>query len=185
MASELDHPAVNEKKAAPDSTTLGLASIGAKLTLAICAVIAVGFGSIVYFYANQQEKNILLQNERAIQQVLNSVNEGLQTVMITGSADVAELYADKLKGIKDVADFRILRTNGLEAFHDNETIRRVNEYRKDADFQPRPAEEVRRIFPANDPNLQQALRTQQFVFYYDTRKGEDHLSFLLPIKTVR
>ena len=185
MASELDHPAVNEKKAAPDSTTLGLASIGAKLTLAICAVIAVGFGSIVYFYANQQEKNILLQNERAIQQVLNSVNEGLQTVMITGSADVAELYADKLKGIKDVADFRILRTNGLEAFHDNETIRRVNEYRKDSDFVLRPAEEVRRIFPANDPNLQQAIRSQKFVFYYDTRKGEDHLTFLLPIKTVR
>lgn len=76
----------------------GLSSIGTKLTLVISLVIAVGFGSIVYFYAQQQEKNIMLQHERAIKQVLDSVNQGLQTVMITASADVAQLYADKLGG---------------------------------------------------------------------------------------
>lgn len=160
-------------------------SIGAKLTLAICAVIALGFGSIVYFYAKQQEKNILLQNERAIQQVLNSVSEGLQTVMITGSADVAELYADKLKGIKDIDDFRIVRTNGLEAFRDNETIRMVNEHRGEADFELRRKEETNRIFAADDAKLVSAIRTQQFVYYYDTRHDDEHLTFLLPIKNVR
>ena len=166
-------------------SALGLRSIGAKLTLAICLAIALGFGGVVFFYAKQQEKNILLQNERSIQQVLNSVNEGLQTVMITGSADVAELYADRLKGVKDIDDFRILRTNGLEAFRDNETIRKVNEYRGEADFEPRPAETQVRVFAADNANLQQAIRTQQFVYYYDTQDDDDHLTFLLPIKSTK
>jgi diguanylate cyclase (GGDEF)-like protein/PAS domain S-box-containing protein len=160
-------------------------SIGKRLTLAICAVIAAGFGVIVFFYAQQQEKNILQQNERAIHQVLNSVNEGIQTVMITGSADVAALYADNLKGVKDVDDFRILRTNGTEAFRDNETIHRVNTYRKDADFEPRASEEVVPVFAPDNPNLLLALRTQQFVYYYHSIQGAEHLTFLLPIKNAK
>ncbi len=68
------------------SELLAFNTIGAKLTTIICAIIACGFSVIIYFYASQQEKNHLLQNERAINQVLGSVSEGLQTVMITGSA---------------------------------------------------------------------------------------------------
>jgi diguanylate cyclase (GGDEF)-like protein/PAS domain S-box-containing protein len=179
------HGSMTSTGAATTETALGLRSIGAKLTLAICLAIALGFGGIVFFYAKQQEKNILLQNERSIQQVLNSVNEGLQTVMITGSADVAELYADRLKGVKDIDDFRILRTSGLEAFRDNETIRKVNEYRGESDFEPRPAETQVRVFAADDANLLQAIRTQQFVYYYDIQHDDDHLTFLLPIKSTK
>lgn len=164
-------------------------SIGSKLTTAICAIIAVGFTVIVFFYASQQEKNSLLQNERAIFQVLNSVSEGLQTVMITGSADVAKLYAERLTGVKDVEDFRILRTNGLEAFHDNETIRAVNTRRKDNDFELRKKEIQKRIFSEDDPKLKHILQTQQFTYFYSTRMEEgepvEHLTFLLPIKYVK
>lgn len=163
----------------------GLSSIGRKLTVAICAIIALGFGIIVYFYAQQQEKNIILQNERAIHQILNSVSEGLQTVMITGSADVAELYAEKLKGVKDVDDFRILRSNGREAFKDNETIRWVNEYRGDADFELRPTETRRQVLRPDDPHLKQVILTQQFTYFYDRRDDHDRLTFLLPIKNVK
>ena len=129
------------------SELLAFNTIGAKLTSIICAIIACGFSVIVYFYASQQEKNQLLQNERAIHQVLSSVSEGLQTVMITGSASIAELYAKRLLGVKDVEDFRILRTNGLEAFLDNETISAVNTLRKDVEFTPREAEVHNRIYP--------------------------------------
>jgi hypothetical protein len=125
-----------------------LLSIGTKLTLAISLVIALGFGAIVYFYTQQQERNFLLQNERALNQVLDSVNQGLQTVMITASADVAQLYADKLKGVKDIEEIRILRPDGIEAFRDNATINQVNEYRDTIEFTPRPGEEVFR-----DPSL--------------------------------
>ena len=131
----------------------GLTSIGLKLTLIICLIIALGFSVIVYFYAQQQHQNTLLQNERAIQQVLDSVSQGLQSVMITGSADVAELYATKLKGVKDVDDFRILRINGLEAFKDNETNLWVNKFRHASDFELREKQEKIQVLAADNPKL--------------------------------
>lgn len=162
-----------------------LSSIGRKLTITICGIIAAGFGAIVFFYANQQEKNLMLQNERAIHQVLNSVSEGLQAVMITGSADVAEIYAEKLKGVKDVEDFRILRTNGLEAFKDNETVRAVNAYRKADDFELHDKEERIQVLAADDPYLKQAILSRQFVYFYDKHDGKEKLTFLLPIKAIK
>lgn len=164
---------------------LGLSSLGRKLTIVICLIITTGFGVIVYFYAQQQTRNILLQNERATHQVLDSVNQGLQAVMITGSADVAQLYAEKLQGVKDVEDFRILRSNGLEAFKDNETVKRVNEYSNSDDFKLHPRERKIQVLAADDVNLQKAIQTQQFVFYYDARGEQEFLSFLLPIKSVK
>lgn len=162
----------------------GLSSIGRKLTLIICLIIAVGLGAIVYFYAQQQHSNTLLQNERAIHQVLDSVSQGLQSVMITGSADVAALYAEKLKGVKDVDDFRIMRINGQEAFKDNESVKWVNHYRNAADFELRDQEEKVQVLPADNPYLQQALLTQQYAYFYHSDHQRDHLSFLLPIKNV-
>lgn len=166
-------------------SSFGLSSIGRKLTLIICLIIAAGFSLIVYFYAQQQERNTLLQNERAIHQVLNSVSQGLQSVMITGSADVAELYAEKLKGVKDVKDFRIMRTNGLEAFKDNESVKKVNAFRKDADFELREKEEKVQVLASSDPHLKQAILTQQYVYFYNEDQGLKYLTFLLPIKNVK
>ena len=165
--------------------TLGFRSIGHKLTAMIGLTIAAGFISIVFFYTQQQEHNILLQNERTVRNLTQSVNEGLQSVMITGSADVAELYAERLKGVKDVVDFRILRNNGVEAFHDNETIHWVNDYRGEVDFDPRPKElPKRQVLMPDNPHLREAITSQFFVHYYNTEEnGDKTLTFLLPIKS--
>lgn len=161
-----------------------LLSIGTRLTLAISLVIALGFGAMVVFYTQQQEKNILLQNERAINQVLGSINQGLQSVMLTASADAVRLFADNLKRVQEIDEIRIIRPNGLEAFRDNATIRQVNEYRDTEDFKPRPQEEVHRILAANDENLLRATRSQQLIHFYDTQHDSPHLTFLLPIKNL-
>ncbi|HET6719118.1 MAG TPA: diguanylate cyclase [Rhodocyclaceae bacterium] len=164
---------------------LGFRSIGHKLTAMIGVTIAAGFISILFFYTQQQERNILLQNERTVRNLTQSVNEGLQSVMITGSADVAELYAERLKGVKDVIDFRILRLDGTEAFHDNDTINWINEYRGEVDFDPRPTELPKRVvLKPDDPNLRQAISSQFLVHYYNTdQAGHNALTFLLPIKS--
>jgi diguanylate cyclase (GGDEF)-like protein/PAS domain S-box-containing protein len=163
---------------------LGYKSIGHKLTALIGATIAIGFISIVFFYTQQQERNILQQNERTVRNLTQSVNEGLQTVMITGSADVAELFAERLKGVRDVLDFRILRLNGVEAFRDNTTVHWINEYRGENDFEPREKEEPKnQVLPSNDPHLLQAISSQYLVHYYGERDGAQTLTFLLPIKS--
>ena len=168
---------------AHDEQVTGRHSIGFKLTLLVGIAIALGFTSIVFFFTQQQERNILLQNERTVRNLTQSVNEGLQTVMITGSADVAEIFAERLKGVRDVVDFRILRTNGVEAFRDNETINWINDFRGESDFDPRPKEEPKNVvILPDDPYLLQAIQSRQMVSHYTDKGGEKTLSFLLPIK---
>jgi diguanylate cyclase (GGDEF)-like protein/PAS domain S-box-containing protein len=159
-------------------------SIGFKLTLLIGATIAIGFSGIVFFFTQQQERNILLQNERTVRNLTQSVNEGLQTVMITGSADVAQLFADRLLGVRDVVDFRILRLSGIEAFRDNKTIDWINDFRGEKDFDPRPHEEPpNQVIPKDDPQLRRAIDSRHLVSYYKQRDGINTLTFLLPIKS--
>lgn len=180
-------PAVDAALAPPHSPAVlarGLHTIGVKLTLAIALVIVLGFGAIVVFYTQQQERNILLQNERAIVQVLESVNQGLQTVMITASADAARLFADNLKRVAGMDQINILRPDGMEAFRDNATIHQVNEYRDSFDFKPRASEDAHRVFTPDDEHFALAVRSQELVHFYYRQHDEQHLSFLLPIKNL-
>ena len=138
-------------------------SLGRRLTAFIGVAIALGFVLVVWFYAFQHERNILRQNERTIHQVTESVVQGLETIMLTGHADVAHLYAERLKAVGDVTDFRILRVSGAESFLDNETIYRVNEVRGDEDFLPRADEKTVQVLRPDNPRLVEALASKRFV----------------------
>jgi len=157
-------------------------SLGRRLTAFIGVAIALGFVLVVWFYAFQHERNILRQNERTIHQVTESVVQGLETIMLTGHADVAQLYAERLKAVGDVTDFRILRVTGAESFLDNETISRVNEVRGDEDFLPRPDEKTVQVLRPDDPRLVEALASKRYVYFYDSYQGGPTLTMLWPIR---
>jgi diguanylate cyclase (GGDEF)-like protein/PAS domain S-box-containing protein len=136
----------------------------------------------VIFYADRQENTIMGQNERAMEKVTESVIQGLESLMLGGYADIAEKFADKLKEVPEILDFRIMRTNGLEAFRDNETINKVNENRGEEVFFTRETEGRVRILEADDPNLGQAIHLKQSLRLYETNEtGEHVLTFLVPI----
>ncbi len=82
--------------------------ITAVIGFAVTAVL-VGIG---YFYTLHQEQTILAQNVRTVHKLTDSVAQGLQSVMLAGYADMAQSYADRLKQVPDVADFRLIRPDG-------------------------------------------------------------------------
>lgn len=135
----------------PLSLSAGSSSLFNRLSYQLTAIIAItvtiGLVAMVTFYSERQHSSILVNNERAMQKVTESVTKSLQSVMIAGYADIAEVYADNLKTVPGVVDFRLLRTSGDEAFRDNKTIAAVNEYRGDEDFELRDEERVVPIWP--------------------------------------
>jgi diguanylate cyclase (GGDEF)-like protein/PAS domain S-box-containing protein len=155
--------------------------IGTKLIIIFGSVIALALIAIVGFYADEQERNILAQNERVMRKVAESVSEGLQTVMIAGYADVAQIFSDRLKDVAEVRDFRILRIDGTEAFRDNATISNVNTRRGREDFTEREKEETITVLQPADPNLAHVLNDREIHFYYEDIDGERHLTYLSPI----
>ncbi|MEH6823958.1 MAG: diguanylate cyclase [Motiliproteus sp.] len=148
------------------------------ITLAVTVVLAV----MVLFYSERQRSGIQSNNERSMHRVTETVTNNLSAVMIAGYADIAAVYADNLKTVPGVVDFRILRISGNEAFRDNQTIRAVNQKRGDDSFELRADEIQVAILPADDVRLQQVLAQQEIVLFYEQgAMDEQYLTFLAPI----
>jgi len=152
----------------------------------ISVTVSIGLVVMVLFYSERQRNSIQINNEQAMHQVTESVINSLSTVMIAGYADIAEVYANNLKAVSGVVDFRILRTSGEEAFHDNQTIKAVNQYRGDDDFELRTEEFTVPILSANDRYLQQVLAERDIVLFYEQgAMNEQFLTFLAPIQMAK
>jgi diguanylate cyclase (GGDEF)-like protein/PAS domain S-box-containing protein len=156
-----------------------------KITLAVGVAITTVLVAMALFYTHYQEQSVLSQNERTMAKLTESVAQGLQAVMLAGSADIAESYADRLKHVSDVMDFRILRKNGDEAFRDNETIVKVNRRRGEESFAPRDSEIRIPVLPADDANLLTTINNGVTVPVYERdADGNRTLTFLAPIKAI-
>ena len=112
-----------------------------KILIAVGLAVTIGLVMIGVFYTDRQEQAVLAQNERTMRKLTESVIQGLQSVMLAGSADIAQSYADRLKKVTEVEDFRIMRITGEEAFRDNKTILEVNRRRGEEAFAPRDRED--------------------------------------------
>lgn len=141
-----------------------------------------GLIATIAFYSRHQEQTLLAQNERAMRKLTDTVAEALQSVMLAGSADIAQAFADRLKKVPEITEFRILRNDGLEAFRDRKTIDEVNARRGEEQFPPREEEEVVRVMQADDPDLRRAIDTlKPVVTYNEDAAGSRQLVFLAPL----
>ena len=153
-----------------------------RVLLVVGIAASLGLMATAAFYTHYQEQAVLAQNERTMRKLTDSITQGLQSVMLAGSADIAQAFADRLKQVPEVLEFRIMRTDGTEAFRDNKTIAEVNERRGEELFSPRDKEEVVQVTDPADEHFQRALRLKEPVTLYKTDEaGNRSLSFVAPI----
>ncbi|MEH6472810.1 MAG: diguanylate cyclase [Halopseudomonas sp.] len=156
--------------------------IGNKIILVYGGITIIAMLCLMWFYAIQQEKSTLVQNELTMGKVAESITAGLRSVMLAGYADIAEDYTQRLQEVPDILDFQIARVNGLAAFMDNTTIEKVNARIGEEEFYTRDEESSRRVYQVDNPYLQQVRETQKMVPIYQTSpEGEHQLVFLAPI----
>ena len=153
-----------------------------RILLVVGLATTLGLIATITFYSRYQEQTLLAQNEDTMRKLSDTVAAGLQSVMLAGSADIAQAFADRLKRVPDVTEFSILRTDGVEAFRDGKTITEVNARRGEEQFPPREREEVIRVMKADDPNLRRAIDTLKPVALYNKDgAGNRQLVFLAPL----
>lgn len=158
-------------------------TIGIRITLTFVGIATIGLILLVMFYTSSQQEQIIKQNEEAMVRVTESVSEGLQAVMLGGYADIAQSYAANLQKVPGIIDFRILRSDGQEAFLDNRTIDSVNERKDDELFEPRDDENSRQILAADHVELRLAVSSEKTSRFYSVdENGQRILSFITPIK---
>lgn len=144
-------------------------SLKYQILAAVGLSVAAGIFTLAQHMMESQERAILAQNEETVHRLTESVIGGLQSVMLAGYAHIAQDYAMRLKSVPDVIDFRILRTDGTEAFRDNATIGNVNQRRGEEQFVPRSAEENAQVLSKDHSALREllALDGNKLVSYPD------------------
>jgi len=153
-----------------------------KVLAVVGLAVSMGLVASAAYYVHQQERALLAQNEQTMVRLAESVSSGLQSVMLAGSADIAQAFALNLRMIPEVSDFRIMRVTGEEAFRDNTTIAQVNERRGEELFPPRDTEQRVQVLHANDTNLQQVLGSKKpLTLYNRDDPAKATLTFMLPV----
>ena len=148
--------------------------VGIATTLGLIATIA--------YYSHSQERTLLAQNEATMLKLTDTLAAGLYSVMLAGSADIAQALTARLKTVPEVSDFDIMRVDGTEAFRDNKTILDVNARRGEEQFLTRDAMEPRPIMKSDDPDLRRAIDTLKSVATYNNdAAGNRQLVFLAPL----
>ena len=156
-------------------------SIGAKIVVLIGIMTLLILSGMVVYYAKSQESLMLLQHRKSVEDLANYVSKGLETVMLTGNAEMAQDFGESLTGGTIIQEFFILRTDGAKAFQDNKTIHDVNAHMNLEMFKPRGVEQTIRILEETHPPLVEVLETHGLVSY-PTQVGDTvHLTFLVPI----
>lgn len=145
--------------------------IGHRILFVVGIVVALGLGSVIFLYANQQEQSILEQNERALVKVTQSVKEGLEAVMLKGYADIGHDFGKRLRALKGTVDYRILRSDGREAFVDNQTTVQVNALLGTERFELRPDAVADQVLAPGNPRLRQLLLDRKRQIFYENLPG--------------
>lgn len=117
-------------------------------------VTAVGFGQL---NAAREARTLREMGARDSERLLQSVIRSLESIMLPGQAALAQSFAERLKGVPDVLEFRVLRTDGTEAFRDNATVSEVNARLGSPTFDLRAAEASSPVLATADPHLRAAI----------------------------
>ncbi|MBF0178889.1 MAG: diguanylate cyclase [Magnetococcales bacterium] len=176
-----------DKWLAPVGRRFGILTdrLGGRVLLHGGVTLLIGWLVLSLLVSRIHEHLVISQNERAILMVTRSVAGAMNTIMLAGDAEVAEDFIANLQGVPEMVDFRILRTDGSEAFRDNETIGIVNGRLGGQRFPLRKQAVPRQVMEKDAEALRQALAQNREIPVYgrDAASGGKRLTYLAPIPT--
>jgi len=148
--------------------------IGHRLLATVGGVVILGIVALTVNYALRQEAASVEQNETTLGLVADSVAESLAALMEGGHAKVAPDLASRLEQLATISDYRIVRTDGTQAFVDNMTFEQVRQRVPEFEFIPRSANPVQAV-PAGNIDLERMRTGGTRVFRYRTLPGGERL----------
>lgn len=156
-------------------------SVTVTILLAVGIAAGCGLAALWILYDIEQRAVLREQHESTMRKVSESVIRGLEAAMLQGSADAFYSYVERLKTVRGIAELRVLRRDGVEAFHDDRTIAAVNTRLGNATFKP-PVRAKEPPYSLSSPHLERALKEGDAVSYYESdAKGVRLLTVLHPL----
>lgn len=155
-----------------------------KVLLALAIALSMGFAAITFFYTKTVEQQIVLQYRDTLHRLTETVIMNIETIMKEDHAEIMSDFSQRLKTMRGIIDFRIVRVDGHEAFADNKTIDAVNARLGEIAFSRRSGvAQAAKVFSTDDPGIQESLRTVEplLVKIDDSDDGNSIYIFYDPI----
>lgn len=103
-------------------------SLETKIICIIVAALIIGFGTMAFLDIRRITNNLIYQEKSKLNLLSVSIISSIKRTMLEGNAPQMMLFAEDLKGIKYLKAVQVLRKDGKEAFLDNKTVRKVNNF---------------------------------------------------------
>ncbi len=136
------------------------------------AVIIISF--IIAFTINAwtEIKSIERESREKSHLIGDVIESSIRTIMLTGNNDIASMWVDDLRAVSRLKELYVLKTNGMLAFRDLDTIRKVNR-KLGKELFKREALEGVRIMDEKDSRLLKVLNDQKELEYI-RKEAEGH-----------
>ncbi|AFS52497.1 methyl-accepting chemotaxis protein [Leptospirillum ferriphilum] len=161
-------------------------SLGKKIQLATALTLLLvlgASGALVLFSAS---KDLMKQEKGRSDMMAQSIIKGLSTVMMSVNAPVmSHNLIDDQKKLDGVLRVQMIRPDGVQAFYDNKTIQKVNDWRHYKAYALRiffthPKHRTGHF--ATDPRFQEVFRYGKAVSYQENVDGKPALTKLFPVR---
>ena len=161
-------------------------SLGKKIQLATALTLLLvlgASGALVLFSAS---KDLMKQETGRSDMMAQSIIKGLSTVMMSVNAPVmSHNLIDDQKKLDGVLRVQMIRPDGVQAFYDNKTIQKVNDWRHYKAYALRifftyPKHRTGHF--ATDPRFQEVFRYGKAVSYQENVDGKPALTKLFPVR---
>lgn len=157
-------------------------SLRAKIALLIAMMSIVAFSVLfIAFLAVHHELREDFNKEK-MALVENFVSGTLKPIMMAGRApELMPILVENYKHLIETQDITIIRSNGVEAFTDDETIKEVNKFLDYERFKREKLKQPQQIIPADDEMLKKVLATgKKLVFKKKRADGEMVTHMMIP-----
>ncbi|MFC5300138.1 diguanylate cyclase [Azospira restricta] len=156
-----------------------------KVPILLMLTLSLGFTATAFYYMASAERAIRAENERSLHKLTESIVTVINTVMLDDHAEIMREYTQRMRSVEGLADFRILRRDGSEAFVDNRTIDAVNATLGEEAFARRRSSQTNPpLLDPAQPAFARALGGEEAVSEIESgRDGERMLRFFDPIAT--
>lgn len=152
-----------------------------KISAVVVGIFTIGFALAISINLQETKRNLLELNREKVMAVTLLITKSIQNIMLLGDGQAAGDLISDMKAIHEVENIIILKTNGMEAFKDLDTINQVNAVLGSEQFKREPKTAALLMNPDNK-YFKQALLSGEMVEYYENGPAGEIFTQLTPLK---
>lgn len=160
---------------------LSFSKLQRQLVLTVTFTLIIGF-SITTFLSIKHDMKGMEEGEKSkIDLFTSTVTKVIKEEMVTGNAENVSNWLTEIQNSGSFKQVHLLRTNKVEAFSDNSTIDKVNNYLNSKVFPQRTTKQLEKSVSINMNMFNNVVQSASEVSYKEVIDGEPVYTRLIPI----